>query len=84
VTFQVMFPPKTLLQPACSHSHPSHNRATSQIQAALLDPNSHFEKAGSSMYTGALAARPPALLAKARRASFLRIERRSAARHLRS
>jgi hypothetical protein len=44
-----MLPPKTLLQPACSHSQPSHSRATSQIQAALLDPNSHFENAGSSM-----------------------------------
>jgi hypothetical protein len=49
---------------------PSHSRTTSQIQAALLDPNSHFEIAGSSMYTGALAARPSALLAMARRASF--------------
>jgi hypothetical protein len=42
-------PPKTLLQPAWSHSQPSHSRATSQIHAALLDPNSHLENAGSSM-----------------------------------
>jgi hypothetical protein len=44
-----MSPPKTLVQPAWSHSHPSQSRATSQIHAALLDPNSHLAKGGSSM-----------------------------------
>src|SRR5688572_11758842 len=66
-----MLPPKTLLQPAWSHSQPSQSLATSQIQAALLDPNSHLENAGSSMYTGALDGRPLAVLAMARPPPFL-------------
>src|SRR5215217_1933507 len=65
-----MVPPNSLCQPAWSHSQPSHNRTISQIQAALLDPNSHLEIAGSSMYTGALDGRPLAVLAMARPASF--------------
>jgi hypothetical protein len=66
-----MLPPKTLFQPACSHSQPSHSLATSQIQPAALDPNSHLENPGSSMYTGVLDGRPLAVLAMARPASFL-------------
>jgi hypothetical protein len=58
-----MLPPRTLLQPAWSHSQPSHSLATSQIQAAALDPNSLRENAGSSMYTGVPDPRVPVSLA---------------------
>src|SRR5690606_35519356 len=49
--FQVMLPPKTLPHPAWNHSQPSHSRATSQIHAAVLEPKSQRETAGSSMST---------------------------------
>src|SRR5690606_37470739 len=51
-TRTVMLPPKTLLQPERSHSHPSHSRAISQNQLARLELNSHRANGGSGICAG--------------------------------